>query len=171
MPKWNSSNTEPKQSFTENSKMWTGRPHCPKLEPTTNRVRQMQMDVHKAWRNSWTTTNKPANNRTMNTTKHTKTTRRMTTRGALKQEDGEMLEDKMQSTNTENEAQQGSPEHMEHQWHMENDSNIVLRNNFITRYIVAFKGINKPYFTLTCKWWYKPIMFLGGFSIAGVLLE
>ena len=72
----------------------------------------------------------------------------MTTRGALKQEDGETQEDKMQSTNTENEAQQGSPEHMEHQWHMENDSNIVLRNNFITRYIVMFKGINKPYLTL-----------------------
>ena len=51
----------------------------------------------------------------------------------------------MQSTNTENEEQQGSPEHMEHQWHMENDSNIVSRNNFITRYIVMFKGINKPY--------------------------
>ena len=48
----------------------------------------------------------------------------MTTRGALKQEDGETQEDKMQSTNTENEAQQGSPEHMEHQWHMEKDSNI-----------------------------------------------
>ena len=72
----------------------------------------------------------------------------MTTRGALKQEDGETQEDKMQSTNMENEAQQGSPEPMEHQWHMENDSNIVLRNNFITQYIVTFKGINKPYLTL-----------------------
>ena len=53
----------------------------------------------------------------------------------------------MQSTNMENEAQQGSPEHMEHQWHMENDSNNVFRNDFITRYIVTFKGINKPYLT------------------------
>ena len=59
-----------------------------------------------------------------------------------------MQEDKMQSTKTENDAQQGSPEHMEHQWHMDNDSNIAFRNNFITRYIVTFKGINKPYLTL-----------------------
>ena len=31
-----------------------------------------------------------------------------------------------------------------------NDSNIVVNNNFITRYIVAFQGINKPYLTLPC---------------------
>ena len=35
--------------------------------------------------------------------------RRMTTRGALQQEDGEKQEDKMQSINMENETQQGSP--------------------------------------------------------------
>ena len=27
----------------------------------------------------------------------------------------------MQSTSKENEEQQGSPEHVEHQWHMENE--------------------------------------------------
>ena len=78
------------------------------------------------------------------------TTRRMTTWGALKQDDGETQEDKMQSTNTENEEQQGSPEHMEHQWHMENDSNNVFRNDLIT-----FKGINKHYLTLPREYFSK----------------
>ncbi len=128
--------------------MWTGRPHCPKLEPTTTRVNQTLIDAHKSLEEQLNNHQQTSKQQDDEINETYQTTRRMTTWGALQQEDGETQEDKMQSTNTEKEAQQGSPEHMEHQWHMENDSNIVFRNNFITRYIVAFKGINKPYLTL-----------------------
>ena len=77
------------------------------------------MDAHKAWRKSGTTTIKPAINRKRNSTKHTKATRRTTTRGVVKQDDGETQEDKMQLTSKENEEQQESPAQVEHQWHMD----------------------------------------------------
>ena len=135
--------------------MWTSRPHCPKTwshnQPGKTDVNGCPQSLEEKLNNHHQTSNQQEEkfNETHKSNKEDDHQRSSKTRW-WRNTRGQNAINKQGKWRTAR-IPSASGTSMAHG--LGNDSNIVVNNNFITRYIVAFQGINKPYLTLPYLAW------------------